>query len=453
VLRGVRHLVAVLVVIALCPLMMGLLLQRSTGDLECSSYLNIMNPEYVPADATIEYIKEQEMLREGLTLVADAGRLTVVRELAGAFDSWDATTIVTSDTPLVVGRPLIWQDPRGGTQLAACSAGATTTSKTWYLGEGKTSDGFTTSINVLNPGETPADVNVTYITQEGAKTGAALVAPPMGAATWDAADTVSDTSSFSAVVTADVPIVAGMLLTWAGGLSSYASVGVSAVATRWYLAEGNTGAWSGFETSVVVANPGKDVATVTVDCITDGALHAGPKLTVPPLCQTKVDLADSFPDHPQLTAVVSSDTPVVAMQTMTWSDGQGINPTMGAPRASDQWYFPAGTPTPEFSTWIAVQNVGDETAKVTVDLVTEAGIIPGPTFDVDPLGRHSLSIEDLDVDLVDFTIAITAQPPVLAQQGTYWQCGDLVHRDVNFGSPSMSDEWYLPTYPGYPMGP
>jgi len=451
--RGVKHLVAILVVVALCPWMMGLLLQRSTRGVECSSYLNMMNPEYVPADATMAYIKEQEMLREGLALVAEARRLTVFHESAGASDPWDGAAIVTSNTPLVVGRPLIWEDPRGGTQLAACSPGATATSKTWYVGEANTSTGFTTSIVVQNPGATPAEVNVTYITQGGAKAGSARVVPPMGLTTWDAAETVPGASSFSAAVTADVPIVAGMLLTWAGGLSTYSSMGVSAAATRWYLPEGSTGAWSGFETSVVIANPGNDVATVTLDCVTDGALHAGPKLTVLPMSQTKVDLADPFPDHPQLTAVVSSDTPVVAMQTMTWSDGQGVNPTMGTSQASDQWYFPAGTPTPEFSTWIAVQNVGDETAKVTVDLVTQDGIIPGPTFDVDPLGRHSLSIGDLDVDLVDFTLAITAQPPVLAQQGTYWQCGDLVHRDVNFGSPSMSDEWYLPTYPGYPTGP
>jgi hypothetical protein len=363
---------------------------------------------------------------------------------------WEASPVVTSDVPIVAATSLTWLDPRGGTQWAVNSGGVAAPSQTWYLSGGRTDSGYQSYVVVLNPSTELARVGVSFITSGGTSLGGTYTLNPTTRTEVDVADTLPDTSSLSAVVTSDVPVVAQMSTYWNGGLSTSSSMGVSAPATEWYLPEGSTSTWSGFETFIHVMNPSDSTAQIEIEYVADGTTFPGAGFNVAPMTQHEFNVADDFPDRPQFSAVVTSDVPIVAVQSMYWDKQRGYDETMGMPGLSTQWHFPQSRPGEEFSSWIAVQNVGGEPTSVSVNYVTESGTEVGPSLDLGPYERQSVSLPESVVDTLDFSITVTSAEPILAHQGTYWECGNDVHRSLQFGTTLAARDWYLPITPREP---
>jgi hypothetical protein len=445
---------AMLLVMALSPWPMGATQQGSLESLDAEGCLLLMNLGMLQADADAELLKEEQSLIESaLHAVGPETFKRVLRSEAAGL--WGGSVVVTSNAPIGVSRQLVWSDPRGGTQLAASSRGATALSKTWHVGVGITSPGFTSWIVLQEVTGVGAEVSVKYITKDGAVTGPSVELEAFMQEWIDVRTSLPDEGHFSAVIESTEPIVAQMMLEWAGGLSMRTTMGVAAPSTLWYLAEANTWEWSGFgDPSVYVTNPTAEKARGNLGAILDGTYQDGPEFSIPAMSQTVLNLAEWFPGHPHLNAVVSSTVPVVAMQRTSWDDGRGINPTMGLTEPSVQWGFLSTAPDETFSTWISVQNPSNDPTAVSIDLMTPEGAVPGPRFELGPFGRHSISADELgQVDMADVAIVLTATHPILGEQGTYWQCGDDVHRDLDFGVPEMSDFWCLPVCPRTPTGP
>ncbi|MEW6554171.1 MAG: hypothetical protein AB1384_07800, partial [Actinomycetota bacterium] len=91
--------------------------------------------------------------------------------------------------------------------------------------------------------------------------------------------------------------------TWA-----HDSVGATAPAASWYLAEGATG--GGFETYILVQNPGDTEAAVTITYMTDFARLEGPSLTLAPRSRCTVNVNAELTTY-YVSAMVTSDQPVV----------------------------------------------------------------------------------------------------------------------------------------------
>ena len=97
--------------------------------------------------------------------------------------------------------------------------------------------------------------------------------------------------------------------TWA-----HDSIGTSAPATHWYLAEGSTGA--GFETWVLVQNPQTSAARVSLEYMTTAGEVEGPVVVVPPGSRTTFNVAASVPATYDVSTLITSDRPVVAERAM-----------------------------------------------------------------------------------------------------------------------------------------
>ncbi len=368
---------------------------------------------------------------------------------------WGSAAIVTSNVPVVASQTYLWSDPSSGTQWASHLGGVPTPSTTWYLAEGSTYGEFESYILIQNPGEQSAQVELTYMTPGGTHEGPTFTLDPVGQTEINVADTLPDWSSVSAVVTSDVPVVAQLSTYWNGGASTTISRGAMAPATTWYLAEGNTAEGSGFETWIMVQNPGSNTADVQVTYYGGGIKHNGPNLNVAPMTHDKFNVADTFPDQAHFATVVTSDVPVVAAQSMTWNGHSGYDTTIGVTEPATQWYVPVARSHRGASAWLTVQNVGSTSTDVSVTYMTDTGTVDGPNLALDPFARNSVSLPESVGDEISFSVVITSDQPIIAQHGTYWETGVGVHQDLYFGTTISSTSWYLPITPHRPsqMGP
>ncbi len=145
----------------------------------------------------------------------------------------------------------------------------------WYLPEGSTgvseTGSFETWVLLQNPGDTEAAVKLTYLTSGGEVAGPTVPVPAHGRATVNVAETVPGDWSVATVAESEQAIVAESSLYWnqAGGNYRQAcgeSLGLPALASRWYLPEGSTGSSEAgsFETWVLLGNPGTQAAKVDI---------------------------------------------------------------------------------------------------------------------------------------------------------------------------------------------
>lgn len=94
------------------------------------------------------------------------------------------------------------------------------------------------------------------------------------------------------------------------------SVGVTGSSGTWYLAEGAT--LGGFETWILVQNPGDETAHVTLTYQTGEGEKPGPTFDLAPRSRTSVNVADTVQTY-DVSTTVSSDEPVVAERAVYWS--------------------------------------------------------------------------------------------------------------------------------------
>ena len=190
-------------------------------------------------------------------------------------------------------------------------------SSTWYLAEGCTGGDFETWVLVQNPGDEAANVEITYMTDSGVVKGPEFSLGAGRRESVNVADTVPGTWEVSTKVESSVPVVAERAVYWNGRRGGSESIGVSELAGTWYLAEGCTG--GGFETWVLVQNPGDEAANVEITYMTDSGEVKGPGFSLGARRRESVNVADTVPGTWEVSTKVESSVPVVAERAVYWN--------------------------------------------------------------------------------------------------------------------------------------
>ncbi|MBC7247532.1 MAG: S8 family serine peptidase [Actinobacteria bacterium] len=154
--------------------------------------------------------------------------------------------------------PYVFDAERDRTLSAEFSEAA----RTWYLAEGCTAGGFETWVVVQNPGEEAVTVDLVLQTAEGERRPAGLQGQVIPAASRRSFRLNDHLVAWevSTRVEASGPVVCERAVYGAGRTWAHDSLGASEASRTWYLAEGCTA--GGFETWVVVQNPGEEAVTV-----------------------------------------------------------------------------------------------------------------------------------------------------------------------------------------------
>ncbi|MBC7230509.1 MAG: N-acetylmuramoyl-L-alanine amidase [Actinobacteria bacterium] len=187
------------------------------------------------------------------------------------------------------------------------SLGATSPSRVWYLAEGATAGGFETWLLVQNPGDAPAEIDVKLHTEDGERQGPADTIPPRTRRSYDLGRYV-DTYDVSALVTSSSGVVCERAVYGGNRTWAHDSLGATSPSRVWYLAEGATA--GGFETWLLVQNPGDAPAEIDVKLHTEDGERQGPADTIPPRTRRSYDLG-RYVDTYDVSALVTSSSGVV----------------------------------------------------------------------------------------------------------------------------------------------
>ena len=184
---------------------------------------------------------------------------------------------VESDQPIIAERAMYFPGFSNFSWAAGHeSAGVPALATEWFHAEGSTGPYFDMYLLLGNPNGSPVHVDVTYLRPDGAPP---IVIPYDIAANSRRTINVEQEhpgladTAVSAKVVANLPIVSERAMYWPDGQwwEAHNSVGLTATATKWGLAEGRVGGPFGFETYVLVANPSSQAANLRVTFLRNGA--------------------------------------------------------------------------------------------------------------------------------------------------------------------------------------
>ncbi len=278
------------------------------------------------------------------------------------------------------------------------SIGVNAPARTWYLPEGSSAWGFDCWCLVQNPGGKDANVTLTYMI-EGV--GPRVVKHKVAAgsrATFNMADDIGAHDA-SIEVTSDQPVIPERSMythaTYPGGVTvlreGQCSIGATAPATEYFLAEGST-AW-GFETYVLVQNPNNSPNSVTLDALTDGQGVVESTFAMPPRSRRTIPMNEVLRKPADFSVTVRGSLPLVAERSMYWScagyPGNGMHDSIGVAGAHKSWYLPAGgtVGSRDAETYTCVANPNDEVVTVKVFYLAPSG--KGNAIMTDEIAPHS----------------------------------------------------------------
>ncbi|MBN1289171.1 MAG: hypothetical protein JXA49_06000, partial [Actinobacteria bacterium] len=175
----------------------------------------------------------------------------------------DASIMVKSDIGVIPERAMYRNNRRSGHD----SIGSTKAQNDYFLAEGTSGWGFTTYVLVQNPNDQPADVAISYMTSNGPQTPPGFTMPPNSRKTVRVNDILPG-ADFSTHVHGSLPIIAERAMYWNNGTGEacHDSIGMSAPASEFYLADGQTSA--GRETWTLVQNPNPNDVVIQVMYLT-----------------------------------------------------------------------------------------------------------------------------------------------------------------------------------------
>ena len=241
------------------------LAEGATGSFFHTS-IALANPNPTLAASVVLTFDRGNGTRVRRSIAIPAGRSAVVDTGAVAgLDFSEVSTTVESDRVLGVERSMTWGVAGGSIYGSHAETSTAAPSPTWFLAEGSTVLGFDLFYLLQNPQTTVAHTTVRFLLPDGTVVSRTYDLAP-GSRTTIYVNEVAGLgeTDVSGDISADVPIVVERAMYRGSPGQPFAlgtdSMGVTAAAPSWFLAEGATGTF--FDLYVLIANPGNTDATV-----------------------------------------------------------------------------------------------------------------------------------------------------------------------------------------------
>ena len=355
----------------------------------------------------------------------------------GNVDNSGIVSLASDGTRLFAGTENWW----GGCEVWASEPPG----NSWYLAEGSSAWGFSTYVTVQNPNPAAKSATVTYMTSGGEVSGGTVNLPADSQTTINPAGTLGQ-ADFSTMVTGNGTsgIAVDRTMYWTGpgapSPEAHSSVGVRSPAWEWYLPEGST-AW-GFETWLVMQNPGGAEATCQVTYMIEGE---GPQTfakTVPPNSRRSFSMAEDI-GAKDASIKVASSVPVIAERAMYRNGRREGHGSTGTTVPANDYYLAEGTSAWGFTTYLCIQNPSAEACDVEVTYMTPGGARPQPSRVVPGNSRTTIRVNDAMPD-TDFSTRVHGSLPIIAERAMYWDAGlgEACHDSI--GLPAAHRVFYLP---------
>lgn len=352
----------------------------------------------------------------------------------------DATAMAVFNSQLYVGTK-----NGNGAQIWR-SGGTAPTSSSVYLAEGTTDWGFSEYISIENPNTSVANVQLTYQTKGGPKTGPTIAMPAKSQATVNPRETVGNTD-FSTKVTCTngKTIAADRTMTWnaGSGEEGHCAVAVTSPAKTWYLAEGSS-AW-GFECWLLIQNPGTATANCTLTYMIDGASPITVPVQVSGGSRGTWSMSDQIGAR-DASIKVTSDQPIIAERAMYRNGRREGHDSTGTTDPAHDYYLAEGAIgyNVGYITYVLVQNPNGSVADVSLTYMTGTGQVAGPNFQMPANSRKTIRVNDQLPVNTDVSTKVHGSQPIIAERAMYWNngTGEACHDSI--GMDQAHAIFYLP---------
>jgi autotransporter-associated beta strand protein len=258
-----------------------------------STYLLLANPNNAANTATVTFLRENNTpivrsypLEPNSRFTVDAGaEPDLVNQSFGMTVSFTLPGV--AERAMYFGADPLW---RAGHESAGVSAPSTT----WFLAEGATGPFFETFVLIANPSDEAADVTVTFLPDSGIPITKQKNIPARGRLTIniEAEDPALANAAVATRFTSSQPIVVERAQYWPDPAPSWHeahnSFGVTEPHIVWGLAEGRVGGPEGYQTYILLANPGDEPAEAILTFLREGKPSFTKTFTVQPTSRFNV---------------------------------------------------------------------------------------------------------------------------------------------------------------------
>ncbi|MBA2450658.1 MAG: S8 family serine peptidase [Chloroflexi bacterium] len=374
------------------------------------TFLLLQNPLAARARARVAYMTQDGLVAENVIEMAPNSRRSIrVNEVV---PNQLVSIRVESDTTVFAERSMYFgHDGIGG-------AGARSPGRTWFMAEGSTQPPFDTWIVLQNPNPQPANAHLTFLLESG---GTVEVDQPIGAESRTSihANDVLPLSGFATVITSDVPIVAERTMYFARG-GGHGSIGAKAPGRAWFLAEGDTR--PGFDTWILLQNPGTEVANVVVTFMKEDGTTAVAYYALDP--RTRFSLfADTVVPNASFGTRIDADQPIIVERSLYVNGGQGGHNSTAIQIPNTEWYLPEGSTRAPYREVLALLNPNAEPVQVDLNFVrTEGRQPPTQSFVIQPTSRLSFDAKSV-VPSGEASTRVVADKPIVVERSMYFSRG------------------------------
>jgi len=319
--------------------------------------------------------------------------------LAGA----EYSTVIETDEAVVAERMMRWDHTWYGTHSERAIEGPSTS---WYFAEGATHSAFNLFYLIQNPGETAAAIEVTYLLPRPAPVVVKnYVIPPHSRrniwvniederlAATEIAASIRSTNGVPTIIERAMYLDADRLAFGAG----HVAAGAPALSTEWFFAEGATGDY--FDEFLLIGNPGPATASVFVRYLLPGGVTVSRAHEVAARSRRTiwVDREDPLLEHAAVSAIVTSNVPIVVERSMWWpgptaASWQESHASAGATNPGVKW----AVPDVDLESYILIANTSPFEALLSVRVVREQGAASSERrFTVPASSRFTLTSREL----------------------------------------------------------
>lgn len=398
------------------------------------TYLSIQNPNEDEVTARITYMTPAghltcpplKLAPHSQTKVRPADRLGFKTDFSTRVDCPEGKSIA-------VDRTMTWKGHGAAGPEAHNSVGVPFPSSTWFLPEGASAYGFETWVLIQNPQDKEATCTVTYMIDGGQAKSFTKKVPAKSRRTYGMAADIGPASA-GCQVESDVPVIAERAMYRNDRREGHGSIGTTLPAHNYfdslgtptaqdsYLAEGSTA--HGFNTYLLLLNPGDRENRVAVTYMHDGGPIATEPFVMPPKSRKTIDVGAVLPGA-DFSIHVHGQRPVAAERAMYWTAGAALgeacHDAIGMTDLHDTFYFPDGQTSDGYMTYTCVQNPNEREVAVVVRYMTDTGAVKRFESVLPAKSRRTFSMAD-HVPSGRAAISVTCKNPadrVMAERSIY----------------------------------
>ena len=388
-----------------------------------SDYISIENPNSEACTAKITYMTTTGPASPpNVTLPAMSQTTVNPRDFLGA---QDFSTLVEclEGKDIAVDRTMTWTGPGAPSEEGHNSIGVTSPNTVWYLPEGSSAWDFECWLLIQNPNPTEAICNITYMVEGSGPATFSKKVPAKSRRTFNIADDIKSADA-SIKVEANIPVIPERAMYRHNRREGHDSIGTTLTASDYYLAEG-TSAW-GFTTYVLIQNPNKVAANVTVTYMTPDGTKIMPSFTMNPSIRKTVRVNDELPNT-DLSIHVHADQPIIAERAMYWGAGTSLGEAchdsigMEAPRTS--FYLPDGETSNGRETWTLVQNPNNEPVNIRVSYLVPDGktnVVFTDTLKGNSRKTYNMADQGIKGRAAVLVTSLTPDKKIMVERAMYW---------------------------------